>query len=216
VTFKHNGLVAALSASDQRILRSSCDLIPLRANSELATSGKSGAAYFLIGTSVALLRDAGASTCIAVGLIGQEGAIGLQFGLGMGPSQYTMLVQTDGDAWRVSGHALRRLLQTRPSMMIAVARYLWMSTEKIGAFAADSQQPILKRLASWILGSHGGSASGSLQLTHVHMARMLGVQRASVSLAAKELQSRGLIDYARGSIRIVDRRGLIEMSQIGA
>jgi hypothetical protein len=37
---------------------------------------------------------------------------------------------------------------------------------------------------------------------------MLGVQRAAVSLCAQQLQVAGLIQYSRGSITIVDRKGL--------
>jgi hypothetical protein len=37
---------------------------------------------------------------------------------------------------------------------------------------------------------------------------MLGVQRTTVTLIARELQSEGLISYRRGRIEIVDRVGL--------
>ena len=37
---------------------------------------------------------------------------------------------------------------------------------------------------------------------------MLGVQRTGVTAAAGALQRAGLIDYARGNVTIMDRRGL--------
>jgi Mn-dependent DtxR family transcriptional regulator len=37
---------------------------------------------------------------------------------------------------------------------------------------------------------------------------MLGVRRATVTIIAGALQKAGLIDYSRGRIRIVNRRGL--------
>jgi CRP-like cAMP-binding protein len=217
MNFHQNGLVATLSLSDQRVLRSCCEPIALFKNRPLArVSNDSGSAYFLFGTSVALLKHEGSQTGIAAGLIGQEGAVGLQYGLGMGPSGYTMLVQTDGKAWRVSGELLRRVLSTRPTILMAVARYLWSSTEELGAFAAASQQqPVLRRLATWILKSQGNDAGGALPLTHSHMARMLGVRRASVSLAAEELRSRGMVDYSRGQIQVLDKRGLTAISRLG-
>jgi CRP-like cAMP-binding protein len=45
----------------------------------------------------------------------------------------------------------------------------------------------------------------SLPITHDFLATMLGTDRPSVSLAAGLLQKRGIIEYARGSVRIINR-----------
>jgi len=215
VNFTQNGLVAALSTSDQRLLKSCCEATSLDAYRMLASPANDDASvYFLVGTSVALLRDAGTRGSTAIGLVGQEGAVGLQFGLGLGPSRYSSLVQTEGTAWKVSGEVLRRLLETRPSMLLAVAQYLWASTEEMGAFAAAIQnQPVVRRLATWILKSHGMGSTQELRLTHSHMASMLGVRRASISQAADQLRRSGLIDYARGRIQVIDRKRLEMISR---
>jgi hypothetical protein len=47
-----------------------------------------------------------------------------------------------------------------------------------------------------------------LILTQEDIALMLGHERNHLTLNAGELKSRGLIDYGRGRIRIVDRKGL--------
>jgi Crp-like helix-turn-helix protein len=45
-------------------------------------------------------------------------------------------------------------------------------------------------------------------MTHEFISKMLGVRREGVSHVAKDLQRQSLISYARGQIKIIDRRGL--------
>ena len=45
-------------------------------------------------------------------------------------------------------------------------------------------------------------------MTHEQIAGVLGVRRESVSLAAGRLQEMGLIKCGRGSIKLVNRKGL--------
>jgi Mn-dependent DtxR family transcriptional regulator len=49
-------------------------------------------------------------------------------------------------------------------------------------------------------------------LTHEFLAMMLGVRRATVTVAAAILHRAGLIKYSRGRVRIIDRPGLEEAS----
>jgi Mn-dependent DtxR family transcriptional regulator len=69
-----------------------------------------------------------------------------------------------------------------------------------------------KRLARWLLICKDRVASDDLKLTQEFIAEMLGTRRATVSVAAHALQTEGLIEYARGNIRILDQRGLEEFS----
>ena len=52
------------------------------------------------------------------------------------------------------------------------------------------------------------AGSSEFHLTQVFLADMLGVRRVSVTNAAGVLRKRKLIKYSKGSITILDRRGL--------
>src|SRR5262249_39039385 len=64
------------------------------------------------------------------------------------------------------------------------------------------------RLCRWLLLSHDRVRSEELLMTQEFIANMLGGPRESVTVAAGRLQDAGLIYYARGHIRILDRKGL--------
>lgn len=51
-----------------------------------------------------------------------------------------------------------------------------------------------------------------LELTHEFMALMLGTRRAGVTVALHELESKALLKSERGSVIIIDRKGLKELA----
>ena len=56
--------------------------------------------------------------------------------------------------------------------------------------------------------SHDRVPGDEFTLTQEFLAEMLGVRRATVTDAAGRLKRRKLIEYRRGRIRVLDRRGL--------
>jgi len=207
----HNGLVAQLPPTDQGLLLRRCEPVELKAGEILSAPGAaSGHVYFLLsGTSVALVVRNGGGSGLAVGLAGREGAVGLQFALGLGAGHFTLLVQSSGAAFRADGAVLQRLSDRRLGMLRTFAGYLWVFSQEVAELAAAAQvQDIQARLARWILLSQVRTHQTELQLTHAHLADMLGVRRAGVTLAARNLKDRGLVDYRRGRIQILNLEGL--------
>jgi CRP-like cAMP-binding protein len=78
--------------------------------------------------------------------------------------------------------------------------------------ACNALHHIEARFSRWLLQSADRAASDTVPLTQALMAEMLGVRRTSVTAVAVKLQARGLITYARGVIRILDRAALLRLS----
>jgi hypothetical protein len=219
LNFSENGLVAQLAASDQSLLRRRCSMVEL-APGELPQGDDQSrkVAYFLTGATVALFvrqGDAagGGETGLALTLAGYEGAVGVQYAVGLDTGIFTPWVQNAGLAWCIDGAQLCQLVARRPPMLLLFSRYLWTVSQDVAAMAACAQvNDIKSRLAAWILMSDLRSGGGDLTLTHTHLAQMLGVRRAGVTTAAVELKQQGLLDYQRGRLRIVDRAGLEAVS----
>jgi len=67
---------------------------------------------------------------------------------------------------------------------------------------------ITQRLARWLLMTQDRVDSGALPITHDFLATMRGTERPGVSVAAGVLQKKGLIEYTRGAVKILNRKKL--------
>jgi DNA-binding GntR family transcriptional regulator len=63
-----------------------------------------------------------------------------------------------------------------------------------------------------LLQTHDCVDGDAIPLTQEFLGQMLGVRRTTVTIAARLLQSAGLIRYRRGLIHIIDRAALEDIS----
>ena len=90
-----------------------------------------------------------------------------------------------------------------------LSRYAAIQGMQVAQTAACNRlHDIGQRLARWLLMTQDRVDSGSLPITHDFLATMLGTDRPTVSLAAGVLQRKGLIEYTRGAVKIVNRNKL--------
>jgi CRP-like cAMP-binding protein len=68
------------------------------------------------------------------------------------------------------------------------------------------------RLARWLLQTRDRIDTDVLPLTQEFLSQMLGVQRTTVTLVARQLEQAGLIQNRRGRIVIIDREGLEDVA----
>ena len=74
--------------------------------------------------------------------------------------------------------------------------------------ACNSLHSVEERLCRWLLMMHDRAEGEKLTYTHEFLARIMGANRTSVTLAAQSLKNQDLISYRRGLMQIQDRPGL--------
>lgn len=120
-----------------------------------------------------------------------------------------VIVHVAGSAVRLPSGALKEALgDGRGALREKLLRYTQMLLVMTGRTGSCYKLHSLEQhLARWLL-MIGDYTGDEMRLTHELMALTLGVRRAGVTEAAHEFKESGVIDYRRGDIRIVDRRGL--------
>jgi CRP-like cAMP-binding protein len=148
---------------------------------------------------------------VEVGPVGREGLVGLRIFLGAETTPDRIIVHLGGSAMRLSSNALKTELGTiksaLPHKLLRYTQMLLAMTGRTGA--CNKLHSLEQQLARWLL-TMNDYVDDHLRLTHELIALTLGVRRAGVSVAANMFRDSGWIDYHRGDIRLVDRKGLQE------
>jgi CRP-like cAMP-binding protein len=145
---------------------------------------------------------------VEVGPVGHEGLIGLRIFLGAEMSLDQVIVHVAGEAMRLRAGVLKAVVGAQGAMSDKLMRYTQMllaMTARSGA--CNKLHSTEQQLARWLL-TMSDYVGEELALTHELIALTLGVRRAGVSEAANGFRNAGVIEYRRGHIQIVDRRGL--------
>jgi CRP-like cAMP-binding protein len=145
--------------------------------------------------------------------IGREGCTGIQAFFGAKTSSVRLLVQIPASAARMSRSEFARAMESMPSFRNVMSAYIQAFLEQIlVSVACNGAHNLKQRLARWLLMMRDRSDEDALQITQSLLAEMLGVQRPTITNAARELERAGLIERGRRQVTILDRQGLIEES----
>lgn len=205
-----NSVLAALPRTDYRALLPGLAPVALVFGDVLSEPGEPIREVYFPGRSVvSLLTVVDGHAALEVGLVGREGMVGIPLALGIGVSPVRAVVQGAGSALRMSAARFRKAFEAGVPLQRALHGYTHALMAQITRTAACNRfHRVDARLARWLLMMRDRLGSGEFHLTHEFLAHMLGVRRVGVTEAASGLQERGLIDYRRGDIRILDDTGL--------
>ena len=146
---------------------------------------------------------------VEVGVVGYEGYVGAGLAVGLSRGSVREIVQIAGDGFRMIGNALERVLRSAPQLQSILSRHSGLQGMQVAQTAACNRlHDIQQRLSRWLLMTQDRVNLAVLPITHDFIATMIGTDRSTVSLAAGVLQKKGIIEYVRGAVKIVNRRKL--------
>jgi CRP-like cAMP-binding protein len=208
-----NRLLSRLSADDFALLARNLNAVDLPIRKRLENRNTRIDHVYFLESGFASVVGQSSGRSIEVGMIGREGMTGLAVVLGTDRSINDTFIQGAGSGWRITAENLRQAMAQSPSLQAGWLLYAHaFGAQTTSTAVANGRSKIEERLARWILMASDRVDSDELDLTHEFLSMMLGVRRPGVTLALHLLVQSGLIQVARGIIRVIDREGMEEIS----
>ena len=205
-----NRLLAALPRKDYRSLLPFLEPVNLAFQEVLyEPHARIRHVYFPNDCFVSMLTSVDGDRVAEVGLVGSEGMIGLPVALGAAVSPFRAVVQGGGTAMRMNIADFRREFSDSAALRRELFLFTHLLMIQIAQTAACNRfHVVTQRMARWLLMTRDRVNSNEFRITQEFLALMLGVRRSRVSVAAGSLQERKLIGYRRGTVTILDQKGL--------
>ncbi len=210
----NNRILKSLEDDVRADVLAECEKVDFKGGETLARAGKpTDAVYFPETAVISTLQTFADGAMIEMGNIGCEACTGVNLTLGYPNNLSTEEIQIRGSCLKLPAEKFVSLKASHD----AFERILFSNVQAIFyqvmvSGACNGAHSSKQRLARWLLSMDDRNNTDTMHLTHEFLSEVLGLRRATVSQAASELQEAGLIEYARGKIRITDHEGLRQSS----
>ena len=156
--------------------------------------------------SLLYVMESGASAGIAV--VGNEGVVGISLFMGGESTPSRAVVQSAGEGYRLKAQTIKEEFNRAPVLHLLLRYTQALITQMAQTAVCNRHHSLDQQLCRWLLLSMDRLQGNELVMTQELIANMLGVRREGVTEAALKLQRAGLINYTRGRITVLDRKGL--------
>jgi len=211
---QQNRLLAGLAIPDYLRIKPHLESVDLAFGQVLHEPGKRiEHVYFPHDCVVSLLGVDSANKAAEVAVVAHEGVVGGAIAFGMGISQFRSVVQITGSATRMPASHMRKEFTDHGAWNPVLHHFTHALMGQIAQTAVCNRfHTVEARLARWLLAAHDRAAVHEFQFTQEFLAYLLGVRRVGVTAAASSLQGRGLIEYSRGNMRLLNPAGLAALA----
>jgi len=207
-----NYLLAALPAGEFARIESKFEPISFKLGDVLYESGdKLDYVYFPTTAIISMLYVMENGATAEIGVIGNDGIVGGSLFMGGDSTTSRAIIQSAGEAVRMKAKDLKCEFALGGAFQTMLLRFTQALMTQISQTAVCNRlHTVEQQLCRWLLLSHDRLDSDTLVMTHDLISNMLGVRREGVTLAAQKLAKKKLIKSVRGTITVIDRRGLEE------
>jgi CRP-like cAMP-binding protein len=205
-----NQLLAALPGEELPRWRAQLELVEFPLGLGLYESGSPlSHVYFPSTAIVSLLYVTGSGGSAEIAMVGNEGVVGISLFMGGETTPNRAVVQSAGLGYRLKAEAIKAEFNRSAPVMHLLLRYTQaLITQMAQTAVCNRHHSVDQQLCRWLLMSLDRLQGNELATTQELIANMLGVRREGVTEAALKLQRAGLISYARGHVKVLDRPGL--------
>lgn len=207
---RKNHLLAHLPADEFERVFAHLEPVSLALGKVLYESGdKLDYVYFPTTAIVSLLYIMENGATAEIGVVGNDGILGIALFMGGDTTPNRAVIQSAGEGFKMSARALKSEFTLGGTFHNLLLRYTQALITQISQTAVCNRlHTVEQQLCRWLLLSHDRLDSDKLVMTHDLISNMLGVRREGVTLAAQRLGGQGLIRNVRGTMTILDRKGL--------
>jgi CRP-like cAMP-binding protein len=146
---------------------------------------------------------------VEVGMFGYESVIGVSALMGTKKSLNRIYTQIAGHGYSCHMEDARREFRLGGAFQFLALRYVQAQlVQALQSTGCNAKHNFEQRLARWLLICADRANTDTFKLSHEFLADMLGGRRPTISTTAGILKRKGLIEYTRGEIRILDVPGL--------
>jgi len=204
-----NALLAALPEAEFRQLEPNLKLVTLDHGCMLSEQGSESCVYFPTSATVSILYRLEDGGCPEIAVIGREGFVAGADFYGSHARTYDAVVQHAGMGYRMQTQQLQFALNHSTTLMRSLMHCTnQLFNQMAQSIVSSRHQGIFEQVCRRLLLTLERVQSDSFRMTHENLAALLNTRRETVTAAAMQLASQGIIKYTRGHITVLNRSRL--------